>query len=49
MVITSGVMWCDVCMQTPYGWLNKFYGFYTAAVVGIISGHGLIIHTDCGN
>ena len=28
-----------------YDWLNKFHGFYTAAVVGIVSGHGLSIHT----
>ena len=30
--MTSGVMWCDI---DPYDWLNKFYGFYMAAVVSI--------------
>ena len=38
--ITSGVMWHDM---TPYDWLNKFYNFYIAAVVSIISIHGFII------
>ena len=32
LLITNGVIW------TPYNWLNKFYGFYMAAVVGIGSG-----------
>ena len=32
--MTSGMMWCDI---DPYDWLNKFYGFYIAAVVGIVS------------
>ena len=27
-------MWCDM---SPYDWLNKFYGFYMTAMVGIIS------------
>ena len=26
---------------TPCDWLNKFYGFYMVAIVGIDSGHGL--------
>ena len=32
----------------PY-WLNKFYGFYMAAVVGIVSGRNVGIHTHRGN
>ena len=42
LLITSGVMWCDI---DPYDWLNKFYGFYMAAVVGIVSGYDVSIHT----
>ena len=38
--ITSGVMWCDM---DPYDWLNKFYGFYMAVVVGIVSGRDVSI------
>ena len=41
LLITSGVMQCD---RDPYDWLNKIYGFYMAAVVGIISGRGLNVH-----
>ena len=26
---------------TPFDWLNKFYSFYMAAIVGIVSRHGL--------
>ena len=37
LLITSGVIWCDI---DPYDWLNKFYGFFMAAAVGIISRHG---------
>ena len=33
--IYSGMMWCDI---DPYDWLIKFYGFYMAAAVGIVSG-----------
>ena len=40
LVITSGVMWCDM---DPYDWLNKFCSFFMAAIVGIISRHGLTI------
>ena len=40
LLITSGVMWCDV---DPYDWLKKFYRSYMAAVVGIASMHGLKI------
>ena len=29
---------------TPYDWLNKFCGFYMAAVVGIDSGHDVSIY-----
>ena len=32
LLITSGMI------QTPYDWLNKFYGFYMPAVVSIVSG-----------
>ena len=35
LLITSGMIWIS------YDWLNKFYSFYMAAVVGIISRHGL--------
>ena len=28
---------------TPYDWLNEFYNFYMAALVGIISRYGLTI------
>ena len=41
--INNGVMWSDIDV------LNKFYGFYMAAVVGIVSGHGVSIHTRRGN
>ena len=33
----------------PYGWLNKFYNFYMAAVIGIDSRHGLIIEAHHRN
>ena len=46
LLITSGMMWCDI---DPYDWLNKFYGFYMATVVGIISGNDVGMHTRCGN
>ena len=46
LLITSGMMWHDI---DPYDWLNKFYGFYMAAVVGIGSGHDLSIYTHRGN
>ena len=36
--------WRDI---NPCDWLNKFYGFYMAVVVHIISGHGLSIHMHC--
>ena len=35
--------------STPHDWLNKFYGFYMVAVVGIVSGHDLSMHMHCGN
>ena len=44
LLITSGMMWCDI---DPYDWLNKFYGFYMAAVVGIVSGRDVSIHMHC--
>ena len=37
LVITSGVIW------TPYDWLNKYYSFCMAAIVGIVSRCGLRI------
>ena len=37
LVITSGM----IC--TLYYWLNKFYSFYVAAIVGIVSRHALTI------
>ena len=32
-------MWCDIDVRTPYDWSNKFYGFYVADAVNIVSGH----------
>ena len=47
LLITSDVMWCDI---DPYDWLNKSYGFYMAAVVGIDSGSSDVsIYTRSGN
>ena len=46
LLITSGVMWCDI---DPYDWLNKFYGLYMAAVVGVDSGRDVSIHTRYRN
>ena len=43
LVITSDMMW------TPYGWLNKFYSFHMATVVGIISRHDLTIMVHLRN
>ena len=43
LLITSGVIW------TPYDWLNKFYSFYAAAVLSIISRHDLSIDAQCEN
>ena len=43
LLITSGV----IC--TPYDWLNKFYGFYMAAMVGIGSGRDVSKYTRRGN
>ena len=42
LVITSGMIW------TPYDWLNKFYSFCMAAIVGIVSRHGLVLSPDPG-
>ena len=41
LLITSGVIWCDI---DPYDWLNKLYGFYMAAVVNVGSGCDVSIH-----
>ena len=38
--LTSGIMWHDM---DPYDWFSKLYSFYIAALVGMISGHGLSI------
>ena len=35
------MIWCDI---DPYDWLNKLYGYYMAAAVGIISGRDVSIH-----
>ena len=43
LLIISGVI------IDPCDWPTKFYGFYMAAVVGIISGRGVSIHTRRGN
>ena len=37
LLITSGMK------RSPYNWLNKFYRFYMAAKIGIISKRGLRI------
>ena len=34
---------------TLYDWLKKFYNFYMAAVVGIVSRHGLRNEVHCTN
>ena len=44
LLITSGMMWCDI--DPIWYFLNKFYGYYIAAVVGIVSGHGLSTMTS---
>ena len=46
LLITSGMKWYDI---DPYDWLNKFYGFYMAAVVGIGSGYDISIYRRRGN
>ena len=46
LLITSGVMWCDI---DPIRSLNKFYDFYMAVVVGISSGRDVSIYTHRGN
>ena len=35
LVITSGVIW------TSYDWLNKYYSFCMAAIIGIVVGVAL--------
>ena len=42
LLITSGMMWHK---WVPYDWLNKFYHFYMAAVVSIISRCGFRIES----
>ena len=34
---------------TPYDWLNKLYGCYVTALVGIVSRCGFTIETGYGN
>ena len=46
LVTASDVMWHDM---NPYDWLNKFYSFYMAAIVGIISIRGFRIEACCRN
>ena len=46
LLIASGMMGV---ILTPYDWSNKFYNFYMAAVVNIVSELDVSIHTDCGN
>ena len=43
LLTTNGMMW------TPFGWLNKGYSFYMAAVVVISSGHSLRIEVCHSN
>ena len=43
LLIAKGVIW------TPYDWINKFYSLYMAAVVGIVSRHGLSINAHGRN
>ena len=45
LLITSGMMWCDI---DPYNWLNTFYDYYMAVVVGISSGRDVSIYKHCG-
>ena len=40
LLITTGMIGM---IWTPYDWLNKFYSFCMAAVVRIVSSHGLTI------
>ena len=44
--ITSGVIWYNI---DAYDRLNKFYGFYVAAVVGIGSGRDVSMYKRRGN
>ena len=46
LVITSGVMWCDM---NPYDWLNRFHSFCMAAIISIISRRGPTIKACCRN
>ena len=43
LLITSDMIW------TPYDWLNRFYSFYMAIVVGIVSRHDLTVEGHCIN
>ena len=46
LVITSGVMWHDM---DPYYWLNKFYSICMAAILSIVTRHGLRIEVHHRN
>ena len=46
LLITSSMLWHDV---NPIDWLNKFYNFYMAAVVRILSTHSLRIEANYRN
>ena len=43
LIVTSGVIW------TPYDWINKFYSYNMAAIVGIASRSDLRIDVCCRN
>ena len=42
LLIISYVMWAGMIWNS-YDWLKKFYSLYMAAIVGIVSRHGLLI------
>ena len=45
LLMSSGVIWHDMIL---YDWLNKFDGFYMAAIVNMISRHALSIDVHHG-
>ena len=47
LLLTSGVMWCD--MDLSYYWLNKFYSCYMATIAIIVDGRSLGIDMHHGN
>ena len=48
VLVTSVLMWRDMDLHT-YDWLTKFYSSLMAAVVNIVSGHGLSIDVRHAN